>query len=210
MRRDVVHQVRGLNVRRTLSLLNAPRQDLRGFFDIQVEKLFELIDSQLLSLQMKLPDQQVHHLVLSGGLGQSAYVQDALKARYEQSQHLPLNAQVMQVRTAPDPQLAVCKGLVADWLRKLKVGESVLGWRCCRASYGVACKELYSSKDTQHTNRQVEIDKKDGKKYVMDSVQWFVKRVSMTTGKESLTPAYNIRASQYQLTSLLYTRSAGS
>ena len=116
------------------------RNDLRGFFDKQLNKLFRSIDNQLHNLNRRLPDESVSHLVLSGGLGQSAYVQEKLKERYGTGLDVHPNAQFMQVRIAPDPQLAVSKGLVADRLRKLQVGQSILGWRCCRASYGIVCK----------------------------------------------------------------------
>jgi hypothetical protein len=83
----------------------------------------------------------------------------------------------MQVRVAPDPQLSVCKGLVADRLRKLKVGEGVLGWRCCRASYGLICKELHDKNNPKHIGRGVERDPRDGKSYVPDCIDWFVEKV---------------------------------
>lgn len=118
-------------------------------------------------------------------------MQNALKARYELQRPAASNAQVMQVRTAPDPQLAVCKGLVADRVRKLKVGESVLGWRCCRASYGVDCKEVYDSKNPRHVNRHIEKDLKDGRKYVMNSVQWFVKRGEPVSVDEPITYTFS-------------------
>lgn len=116
------------------------KDELKRLFDNQTEKIFRLIDAQLSKLQSLSPELEVGHLVLSGGLGQSPYVQQRLKARYGNGSCQSPNAHYLQVRVAPDPQLAVCKGLVADRLRKLKAGESVLGWRCCRASYGLICK----------------------------------------------------------------------
>lgn len=116
------------------------KDELKNLFDNQTEKIFKLIDAQLHKLNVLSPELEVGHLVLSGGLGQSPYVQQRLKARYGAGSCASPNAQTMQVRVAPDPQLAVCKGLVADRLRKLKAGEGVLGWRCCRASYGLICE----------------------------------------------------------------------
>ena len=154
------------------------RGDLRELFDKQLQKLFRSIDNQLQNLSRRVPDETVSHLVLSGGLGQSIYVQKKLRDRYGMGSDLHSNAQFMQVRIAPDPQLAVCKGLVADRLRKLSVGQSVLGWRCCRASYGIVCKELYDKHKRSHVGREVRKDLSDGKMYVMKSVEWFVKKVS--------------------------------
>jgi hypothetical protein len=58
------------------------RDDLQSLFDTQVHKLFQLIDGQLQSLLQKYPAAQVAHLVLSGGLGNSAYVQAKLRHHY--------------------------------------------------------------------------------------------------------------------------------
>ncbi|KAF2025512.1 hypothetical protein EK21DRAFT_76264 [Setomelanomma holmii] len=81
------------------------REDLQRLFDKQIAKLFKLIDSQLQSLFQKLPSAQVTHLVLSGGLGNSAYVQSQLRKHYSRTT-IP-NAGSLSVRIAPDPQLAL-------------------------------------------------------------------------------------------------------
>ncbi|KAK5165270.1 uncharacterized protein LTR77_009368 [Saxophila tyrrhenica] len=151
------------------------KDDLHDLFDHQIEKLFRLIDTQLYSLASKLPNQNVAHLILSGGLGQSAYVQQRLREQYGEGSYIP-NAHGMQVRVAPDPQLSVCKGLVADRLRKLRSGQSVLGWRCCRASYGLICKELYNKSNPRHLGRRTEKDPRDGKLYVPECVFWFIEK----------------------------------
>ena len=83
----------------------------------------------------------------------------------------------MQVRVAPDPQLAVCKGVVADRISKLQSGQSVLKWRCCRASYGSLCMELYDNKNDLHIGRPTRRDPMDGKLYVTQSIAWFIKQV---------------------------------
>ncbi|KAL8801041.1 MAG: hypothetical protein Q9182_004733 [Xanthomendoza sp. 2 TL-2023] len=117
-----------------------------------------------------------NHLILAGGLGHSPYVQDRLRARFMDGGGNP-NAKNIQVRIAPDPQLAVCKGLVGDRLRKLKAGKSVLKWRCCRASYGTICKELYNKDNPQHIGRLTDKDTRNGKLYVTQSIAWFIKKV---------------------------------
>lgn len=78
---------------------------------------------------------------------------------------------------APDPQLAVCKGLVGDHVRSLKAGKPVLKWRCCRASYGTICKEIYDKDNPMHVGRQTEKDPMNGKVYVTQSIAWFIKKV---------------------------------
>ncbi|KAL8731719.1 MAG: hypothetical protein Q9181_004200 [Wetmoreana brouardii] len=152
------------------------REELQRLFDKQIQKLVALIDSQLQTMQRQRPGQQVNHLILAGGLGHSQYVQDRLRARFVNGGSHP-NATNIQVRVAPDPQLAVCKGLVGDRLRRLKIGKSVLKWRCCRASYGTICKELYNKDNPQHVGRPTLKDPQNGKLYVMQSIAWFIKKV---------------------------------
>jgi molecular chaperone DnaK (HSP70) len=160
------------------------RDDLKAFFDIQLSKLFDMIDKQLTRLAQKYPNEQVAHLVLSGGLGNSAYVQTCLHNRYALGNTSHSNASGMQIRVAPDPQLVVCKGNVADRVEKLNTGQSVLGWRCCRASYGVICKILHDPENPQHFGLRTERDALDGKLYVVDCIDWFIKQVG--TSKYSL------------------------
>jgi hypothetical protein len=78
----------------------------------------------------------------------------------------------LTVRIAPDPQLAVCKGIIADRLAKLKRGTSVLGWRCCRASYGTVCRILYDPADPFHSSFPITVDAVDGKLYIENVVDW--------------------------------------
>lgn len=117
------------------------------------------------------------HMVLSGGLGNSAYVQSALRDRYAPGPTSFINAQNLQIRVAPDPQLVVCKGNVADHLQKLKSGEAVLKWRCCRTSYGTLCKTMYDPKNPAHQGLRTKLDSYDGKVYVLDHIDWFIKKV---------------------------------
>jgi len=150
------------------------REDLQSLFDTQIRKLFQLIDGQLQSLYQKYPAAQVAHLVLSGGLGNSAYVQAQLRKHYATTK-LP-NARSISVRIAPDPQLAVCKGLVSDRVRKLLTSQSVLGWRCCRSSYGTMCKILYDKRNPEHAGKQLLKDPLNGKMYIMQAIAWFVRK----------------------------------
>ena len=116
--------------------------------------------------------------MLSGGLGNSPYVQRRLGERYSFGNAPFPNARSLQVRVAPEPQLVVCKGIVADRVQKLKSGRSVLGWRCCRASYGTLCKELYNPQNPQHFGQRTLKDPLDGKLYVNNCISWFIKQVT--------------------------------
>ncbi|KAL8693159.1 MAG: hypothetical protein Q9224_003805 [Gallowayella concinna] len=166
------------------------REELQRLFDKQVQKLVGLINSQLQTMQKKHPGQQVNHLVLAGGLGHSPYVQDRLRAHFVDGGGNP-NARNVQVRIAPDPQLAVCKGLVGDRLRRLKAGKPVLKWRCCRASYGTICKELYNKDNPQHIGRSMYKDPLNGKLYVTQSIAWFIKKGKPVTLDEPITHSFH-------------------
>ncbi|ORY02273.1 hypothetical protein BCR34DRAFT_493253 [Clohesyomyces aquaticus] len=156
--------------------MNIRRDDLRQFFDTQIIKLFDMIDKQFVRLQQKLPSEQVAHMVLSGGLGNSAYLQIRLRERYATRNAGHFNAQNLQIRVAPDPQLVVCKGNVADRVQKLKSGQSVLGWRCCRSSYGTLCKMVYNPNNPLHHGARTQQDPLDGQVYIMDYIDWFIKQ----------------------------------
>ncbi|KAL8953632.1 MAG: hypothetical protein Q9222_000518 [Ikaeria aurantiellina] len=170
------------------------REDLQRLFDKQIQKLVGLIDSQLQSMQHKAPGHQVNHIVLAGGLGHSAYVQDRLRARFLNGGGHS-NAASIQVRVAPDPQLAVCKGLVGDRLRRLKVGKPVLKYRCCRASYGTICKELYNKDNPSHIGRPTTKDLMNGKLYVTQSIAWFIKKGKPMTADEPITHSFHRKMS---------------
>lgn len=126
--------------------------------------------------------------------------------RYARGSHTFLNAQNIHFRTAPDPQLAVSKGLVTDHLRKLRSGKSVLDWRCCRASYGTLCKVAYEKNNpgmglcrnssqkavmfnfsVDHRGKKVHKDPINGKLYISNAIAWFIRKVSMNAPEIGLS-----------------------
>jgi len=151
--------------------------ELKDIFDTQITRLFSEIDNQLQSFQTNFPADQITHLVLSGGLGNSSYVQSQLKARYAFGMSNFRCAHHIQIHVAPEPQLAVCKGIVSDRVRKLQIGKAVLEWRCARASYGTLCKVLYNKNNPEHYDRQTFRDPLNGKLYINNSIVWFIKKV---------------------------------
>ncbi|KAF2672742.1 hypothetical protein BT63DRAFT_436614 [Microthyrium microscopicum] len=151
--------------------------DMRGLFDVQIQRLFELIDRQLIRFEQNSPGQLITHLILSGGLGNSAYVQEKLRARYAYGMTNFAAARGIQLHVAPEPQLAVAKGVVHDRVRKVSSGQGVLNWRCARASYGTLCKIEYDQSNPNHRGAVTPtLDPLDGKMYVTQAIEWFIRK----------------------------------
>lgn len=121
------------------------------------------------------------HIVLSGGLGNSAYVRDQLRLRYLNGKASQPNTRNLSIRVAPEPQLVVCKGNVADRIQKLKSGQPVLGLRCCRSSYGMLCKVKYNPSNPAHQGLPRQMDPVDNIIYVTNWINWFIKQVRQLT-----------------------------
>lgn len=114
-------------------------------------------------------------MVLSGGLGSSAYVRDRLSREMTIYPHQ--GAPQLKILQAPDPQLVVVKGLLLDRLQKLESGFiPVLINRRARASYGTVCKTKYNP--AIHEGEVVRKDPFDGEMYAMDQIDWIIKKVS--------------------------------
>jgi hypothetical protein len=162
-------------------------RELHSLFDAQISQLFCLIDERIRSFQSAYPADRISHLVLSGGLGNNAYVQKRLIERYANGKDT--FGKPMKVSISSDPQLAVCKGIVSDRVRKLSSGKAVLGWRCARASYGTLCKIRFNKENQQHIGRATRRDIHDGKDYIHDTIAWFIRKVrhSRTVRRKSLS-----------------------
>lgn len=115
------------------------------------------------------------YMILSGGLGSSAYVRDCLQEDLETRPHP--NAAEIKIISATDPQLVVVKGLLLDRLQKLESGSKpVLATRKARASYGVMCKIKYNPEI--HFQEELKKDPLDGETYAMSQIDWLIKKVS--------------------------------
>lgn len=150
------------------------RSDMQGLFDTQVVGLYELIDKQIVSFKSAHPSERISHFILSGGLGNSSYIQQRLKQKYAGG----FGTTLVEVTLAPEPQLAVCKGIVAERLSVLDRGSGILPWRCARASYGMICKVKYNPMNRLHQGRRLAPDPYTGDMYVTSAIEWFVKKVS--------------------------------
>jgi hypothetical protein len=104
--------------------------DMQSLFDTQIAGLYQLLDNQIIRFKSAHPHENISHLILSGDLANSAYVQNRLRQKYSthpwsgNSQSLMVH-QPIACHVAPDPQLAVCKGLVADRISILSIGTRV-------------------------------------------------------------------------------------
>jgi hypothetical protein len=158
------------------------KRDMQALFDTQIVGLYDLIDQQIQRFKTANQGERITHLILSGGLGNSAYVQDRLKAKYSTLQQAntvaPGSEQPSQVQVliAPDPQLAVCKGLISDRISILTSGSGILPWRCARASYGMICKVKYNPSNPNHRGKKLVLDPYTGESFIPSTVEWFIKK----------------------------------
>lgn len=66
-----------------------------------------------------------------------------------------------------------------DRIQTISRGNRIFKERCCRVSYGVRCREEYQPDTNKaHVGQTVVLDPRDGKKYVENQIDWFVKQVS--------------------------------
>jgi hypothetical protein len=66
-----------------------------------------------------------------------------------------------------------------DRIQKLNLGHSIMEIRCCRASYGMVCMELYDK--LKHIGLETWTDPLDQKVYVKEQIDWFVKKVRVSS-----------------------------
>lgn len=65
-----------------------------------------------------------------------------------------------------------------DRIQTIGRGKMIFKERCCRVSYGVRCREEYRpDKNKAHVGKDVVLDLRDGKNYVENQIDWFVKQV---------------------------------
>ena len=164
-----------INIEDSKMMLN--REELKTFFDFQIDRMLKLIDEQLSRTENNHPMTQISYLVLSGGLGSSPYVRQRLRSHFEVGPGSSrTNAQDTKIMTVAEPQLAVVQGLVRDRVQSTSRDKVVFKQRCCRNSYGVLCLQEYDEDNPTHLGQKVTLDSRDGKKYVEDHIEWFVKQ----------------------------------
>jgi hypothetical protein len=163
---------------------------LQHVFDEQINKICELIDGELERLQITHANENVTYLVLSGGLGSSAYLRQKLAARYERGGGGHANAVQIKIKTVEKPQLAVVHGLVIDRVQSLRSPDTLVFPKFrCRASYGILVREIYDP--ARHLDEDVVRDFRDGRQWAENQIHWLVKQVggfaSMETSQADST-----------------------
>lgn len=114
-------------------------------------------------------------MILSGGLGSSAYVREALQEHLTKLQHP--NARSIVVIPSQDPQLIVARGVLENKRQKIESGnKSVMSSWIARASYGVIVQEVYMP--AHHFDADVRDDPWDPSvKWATNQIQWLIKKV---------------------------------
>jgi hypothetical protein len=131
-------------------------------------------------------------MVLSGGLGSSAYVRDSLQQRFMVFPHP--NAKAVRVVPCSDPQLVVVRGLLLDQQQKWETGgsASVLASRIARASYGVLIREEYSP--AVHFNEDIHVDDYDAnQKWAVNQIEWLIRKGDVVNPNQPLVKSFRIR-----------------
>lgn len=138
-------------------------------------------------------------MMLSGGLGSSAYVRNQLQERLLAYQHP--NASRVVVIPCNDPQLVVVRGLLFDRQQRWQTGggASVLATRIARASYGVVVQEVYSP--ALHFNEDVRPDPYDRKqKWAINQIQWLIRKGDVVNPNSPLVKPFHIRLAAGDMT----------
>jgi len=63
-----------------------------------------------------------------------------------------------------------------DRVQRIKEDKVVYKERCCRNSYGILVRQLYDPE--LHQGEDIERDPRDRKKWAINQIDWFIKRVS--------------------------------
>ncbi|KAK3349838.1 hypothetical protein B0T25DRAFT_250121 [Lasiosphaeria hispida] len=167
-------------------------QEIQSLFDPQVEGIVKKIVEELNWLKDNNYPQQVQHMVLSGGLGSSAYVREQLEQRFLNYPHP--NASRVAVIPCNDPQLVVVRGLLLDRQQRWETGgtTSVLATRVARASYGVVVQEAYSP--ALHFNEDIAADVHDSRlKWAINQIQWLIRKGDAVNPNIPLVKSFEIR-----------------
>ncbi|KAK8090302.1 hypothetical protein PG997_005263 [Apiospora hydei] len=89
--------------------------ELMGFFDEECQTIKRHMDQMIEDLQLHMQS-DIQHVIFSGGLGGSPYIQETLRSQYGEGTSL----EKAEFHSLDLPQMCVCKGLVIDRIEKMK------------------------------------------------------------------------------------------
>ncbi|KAI8676554.1 hypothetical protein LRP88_10436 [Fusarium phalaenopsidis] len=166
-------------------------QEIQALFDVQIEAITRRIRERLDWLTEKGHREQVEYIILSGGLGSSAYVREMLQQHLTSLQHP--NARNIIVIPSQEPQLVVARGVLENKRQMMEPGnKSVLSNWIARASYGVIVQEVYSP--AKHFDEDVRVDPfETGKKWAINQIQWLIKKGDKVSPDAPIAHSFEIR-----------------
>ncbi|GKU00247.1 hsp70 protein [Fusarium langsethiae] len=184
---DVSHE--GLGVQEGRMLFT--KQDIQALFDVHIEAIIQRIKQRLHWLKDQNHAEQVGYVILSGGLGSSAYVREALQEHLTKLQHP--NARNIIVIPSQDPQLVVARGVLENKRQKMKSGnKSVLSSWIARASYGVIVQEVYMP--ARHFDEDIRQDPwNPDVKWATNQIQWLIKKGDTVNPDSPINKLFEIR-----------------
>ncbi|KAF4979510.1 hypothetical protein FZEAL_4278 [Fusarium zealandicum] len=166
------------------------KQEIQKLFDDHVVAIIRRIEERLDWLAEKGHTEQVEYMILSGGLGSSAYVRDRLQRHLTDLRHP--NARNIAVVPSQEPQLVVVRGILEN-KRQVELGSKpVLGTWIARASYGVKVQEVYSP--ARHFDEDVRDDPWDSSvKWAVNQIQWLIRKGDTVNPESPLAKPFEIR-----------------
>ncbi|KAF4464878.1 hsp70 [Fusarium albosuccineum] len=184
---DVNHA--GLGVEEGRMLFS--KEEIQALFDTHIEAIMRRIKERLDWLAEKGHMEQVEYVILSGGLGSSAYVRERLQENLTALQHP--NARNIIVVPSQDPQLVVVRGILENKRQRMESGDkSVLTTWIARASYGVIVQEVYSP--AKHFDEDLREDPWDSSmKWAINQIQWLIKKGDTVNPDSPLVKNFEIR-----------------
>ncbi|KAH7330476.1 hypothetical protein BKA65DRAFT_434268 [Rhexocercosporidium sp. MPI-PUGE-AT-0058] len=136
-------------------------KDLALFFDPIVGQILDLIERQI--TQVKMARHNVKDIILSGGFGESPYLQKKIK---EFARHRRI-----ETRIANDPWLSVVRGAVQKGLEQNIRPQS---HRRSRSHYGVSTSQPFTS--FRHNEKDAYNDPFDGEKKARRQMTWLIRK----------------------------------
>ncbi|KAJ4147944.1 hypothetical protein LMH87_002437 [Akanthomyces muscarius] len=172
--------------------------EIQSLFDTQIEGVMRQTTEQLNWLKENGMPDQVEFVILSGGLGSSAYVRQSIQQQLVSFPHP--NATTAVVVPCQDPQLVVVRGLLLDHQQRMETGNlSVLASRVARASYGVVVKEVYSP--AKHFDEEVISDPfNSGKRWAVNQVQWMIRKGDLVNPNTPLVNKFEFHLAERDTT----------